>query len=254
MNINIWLQRFFDENSKFDWPCPNCGTSSLILQKEKLLTEETAKSIAMRKSYDDWEIEWIELIFCGYLKCDNCKESIFFTGKGNPEHYGYYEEEGMPLEQYKNSFTPTFFQPSLKLFIAPKECPETLREEIENSFKLFWCDLQSCANKIRVSLEILMNEFGIKKYNIVGGKRRPISLHSRIESFPNAEVKDYLLAIKWIGNNGSHIGDLQIIDILDAYRLLEFSLAQLYNNENKELKKISKEINQRKGTRRKKQN
>ncbi|MBK8444285.1 MAG: DUF4145 domain-containing protein [Sphingobacteriales bacterium] len=253
METTIWTQRFFDEDSKFEWPCPNCNSNSLFLKKEKLFNEETAKSKLMRQQSDDWEIEWIELVFGGQLNCKNCGEVVFFTGVGNPEHNGYVDETdfGSPIEQYKNSFTPTFFEPHLKIFVLPDNCPKDLKEEVENSFKLFWSDLLSCANKIRVSLEILMNEFGVKRFVLANGKRKPIFLHKRIEAFPNQVVKDYLLAIKWIGNTGSHIGDLQIIDILDAYRLLEFSLKKLYKDEEKALNKISKEIIKRKGARKK---
>jgi len=254
MDTDIWIQRFFDEDSKFDWPCPNCKSTSLVLKKGKLFNEETAKSKSVRKESDDWEIEWIELVFGGQLNCKNCGEAIFFTGVGNPEHSGYVGETdyGAPIEQYKNSFTPTFFEPHLKIFNIPDKCPKVLTDEIENSFKLFWSDLLSCANKIRIALEILMNEFGVKKFNVSNGKRKPIALHNRIQSFPNTTVKHYLLAIKWIGNLGSHLGDLQTIDILDAYRLLEFSLNKHYNDESKELDKMSKEINKRKGVRKKK--
>jgi Domain of unknown function (DUF4145) len=253
METNIWTQRFFDEDSKFEWPCPNCNSRTLSLVKDKFLAEETAKSKKMRQESDDWETEWIKLVFCGQLDCKSCGENIFFTGIGNPEQNGYDGETdyGAPIEQYKYSFTPTFFEPHLKIFNLPTNCPIDLKDEIENSFKLFWTDLLSCANKIRVSLEILMNEFGVKKFYISGGKRKSIVLHKRIELFPNTIVKDYLIAIKWIGNTGSHIGDLQVIDILDAYRLLEYSLETLYKQEVKELNKITKEINKRKGARKK---
>lgn len=97
-----------------------------------------------------------------------------------------------------------------------------------------------------------MNEQGVKKFEIKGGKRVPISLHKRIENCNHSEIKDLLLAIKWIGNTGSHIGKIETIDILEAYRLLEFSLNKIYNDEMKEIKKITKEINNRKGTRRRK--
>ncbi|AVR45432.1 hypothetical protein C7S20_09200 [Christiangramia fulva] len=81
------------------------------------------------------------------------------------------------------------------------------------------------------------------------GKRKPISLHKRILIFDNKELTDLLIAIKWIGNTGSHLGDLETIDILEAYKLLEFALNRLYANPEKEIKKITKDINKRKGTR-----
>ena len=250
MDLNIWTKRYFDINSKIEWPCPNCNSNSLELVKEKLNSEETALSKKHRKDNDEWEVEYIQLVFNGQLECKSCKETVYFTGKGNPEQSGYYDVEmGEYYEQYTNTFTPTFFQPSIKLFQTPINCSDELKNEIKNSFKLFWCDLPSCANKIRVSLEILMNEQKVKRFEIRGGKRQPIFLHKRIEIYNHPEIKDLLLAIKWIGNTGSHIGNIERIDILEAYRLLEYSLNKIYNDETIELKKITKEIIKRKGTR-----
>lgn len=250
MDLNIWTKRYFNENSKIEWPCPTCGSNSLNIIKDKLNFEETATSKKMRNQDDDWEIEWIEYVNSGQLTCNNCKEIIFFTGIGSPEQSGYYDQILDEYnEEYTNTFTPTFFQPFIKLFKIPENCSEELKTEIYHSFKLFWCDLPSCANKIRVSLEILMNEQKIKRYEIKNGKRIPISLHKRIENYNHIEIKDLLLAIKWIGNTGSHIGEIETIDVLEAYRLLEFSLNKIYNDETKELKKITKEIIKRKGTR-----
>ena len=105
-------------------------------------------------------------------------------------------------------------------------------------------------NKKRDSIELLLNEQKVKKFEITGGKRRPISLHKRIQLFGNNDVKDLLTAIKWIGNTGSHnSSNLETIDVIETYKLLEFSLKKLYENEDKEIKKITDEINKRKGTR-----
>jgi hypothetical protein len=248
MNWTIWEKRYFDIDSNIDWPCPNCYYTSLFLVKEKFYSEETANSKKTYKDYyDDWEPEWAELIFNGQLKCKSCSENIFFTGVGKPQYnrsfnpiYGDYNEE------YIDTFTPTFFQPTIKIFKIPDQCGDDLKEEIENSFKLFWCDLQSCANKIRIALELLMNEQKVKKLD---NSRKKMSLHKRIEIYQNIEVRDWLLAIKWIGNTGSHLGNIEVIDILETYQLLEFSLNKIYNDHTKKINRIAKGINKSRGTR-----
>jgi hypothetical protein len=252
MELNIWTKRHFTEKSNIEWPCPNCGSKSLEIVPEKFNSEETATSKRIRSESEDWEPDWIRLIFSGQLSCKNCSETVYFTGKGSPEHSGYYNyEEDYFDETWENTYTPTFFQPAIHIFSIPERCSNELKTEILNSFKLFWCDLASCANRIRVALEILMNEQGVKKYEIKNAKRIPLTLHKRIELYNHPEIKDLLLAIKWIGNSGSHNHNLETIDIVEAYRLLEFSLNKLYNDETKELKKITKEINKRKGARKK---
>ena len=95
-----------------------------------------------------------------------------------------------------------------------------------------------------------MDSYKVKKYTASRGRRISISLHDRIKLFPNVEVKDILLAIKWIGNSGSHSkSKLETIDIIETYKLYEFSLQKLFNNEEKVIKSIAKQINERKGTR-----
>ena len=250
MDLKIWIKRHFNVDSKIEWNCPNCKSNSLKIIKEDFKSEETAESKEFRSKNDDWEVEWIKLTFNGKLLCKNCDENIFFVGTGNPEHNGYYDYElDEHNEEYVEHFTPTFFQPTINVFEIPEKCPNSIKNEIIDSFKLFWSDLSSCANKIRISLEVLLNEEKVKRFENSGGKRKSISLHRRIQLFSNIEVRDFLLAIKWIGNTGSHIGEIETIDILETYQLLEFSLNKLYNNEEKEIKKITKEIIKRKGTR-----
>lgn len=251
MDISIWTQRHFYENSEIQWNCPTCNAKSLEFVKDKLITEETIESKKIRKTDDSWEVEWIELNVNGTIKCKNCDEFIFFIGKGNPVQNGYYDYELDDfVEEYNTSFTPIFINPTIHIFPISKNCPESVQEVIIDSFRFFWCDLESCVNKIRVSIELLLNEQKVKKFEIIGGKRRPISLHKRIQLFGNNDVKDLLTAIKWIGNTGSHnSSDLETIDVIETYKLLEFSLKKLYENEEKEIKKITDEIIKRKGTR-----
>ena len=76
------------------------------------------------------------------------------------------------------------------------------------------------------------------------GKRIPITLHNRINLFSQdfPILKDVLTSIKWIGNYASHNEQITRDDILDGYYLLEFSLNKIYDNEEDEIKKITKKI------------
>lgn len=253
MDLNIWMTKLFYEQSKIEWHCPNCYNKSLKIVKDSLKKNETVLSKKMRTDEDFWEIEWITEVFSGILECANCGEPVMVSGYAHPEQNGYYDHgTGEYSHEYDTAFYPTFFEPALPIFQIPKECPENVREEINNSFKLFWFDLSSCANKIRSSLELLMNEENVKRYEIIKGKRQVISLHKRIENYKNSELIEYFLAVKWIGNIGSHVGDLERVDILNVYKVLEFALNKIYDNTEKEVKKITKSINKSKGVPKKK--
>jgi len=232
-----------------------CNSVSLEIIQEKLFVEETGTSKAMRAEDEYWEVEWINLDFIGALKCRNCSNYTMFGGVGNVEHFVDYDQiTGEMDEGYYNSLKPRYFQPPLYLFTIAEDCPQIVKDEIISSFKLFWFDLSSCANKIRISLELLLNHEKVKRFIISKGKRNKITLHNRIAEFKKKkpEVASYLEAIKWIGNSGSHIGNLRRIDLLEAYELLEHSLNKLYNDKEPQLKKMSKEIIARRGIRKRK--
>ncbi len=249
------LQLSFKKESKISWPCPNCNSSTLKINKDKIIEEQTAES---QKAHDhpDWGPEFIRNKFAAYLKCSNCREIVMVTGDSDLNVELIYEPgNDLPIEEWFSYYYPTFFEPPLHFFPLNDKFPENIRTEITKSFRLFWCDLASCANRIRTTLELLLNEQGVKIIFITRRrKRKKYTLHARIEEFKkkNKEVADYLLAIKWIGNTGSHQGELHKEDILEAYQLLEHSLLSLYDNQEEKLRKISKEINSRKGIRKRK--
>lgn len=253
MEKDIWLKSSFTKKNLPDWTCPHCSKG--ILKGDTFKHEETALSRSWH-SEEDWYPEFVQYSFTGSLVCSSCKEFVAFLGKGEEEFHQYYDGNLQKyVEENYSLFYPKFFHPTLQLFKIAEECPKEIEESINDSFALYWNDLGSCANKIRVSLELLLNKFNIKKTFInQHRKRQRLSLHKRIEEFKKIkpDIAELLLAIKWIGNTGSHIGELEKIDILETYEMLELALNKLYDNKEDELKKMAKEINKRKGKRKRK--
>jgi hypothetical protein len=253
MNLKSLQNTSFTINNIPVWSCPSCNNGHLMLLAEQFHFEETKLSLSWRKD-DDWEPDFINYLFHGTLRCKNCGDYITFLGTGSVNHDYFYDQISKEYEEaYIDTFKPLYFNPPLNLIQIHEKCPENIIDEIRDSFKLFWNDLPSCANKIRSSLELLMDHQNVNKTFLQGSKRRKMSLHNRIIKFKNKkpEIADYLLAIKWIGNTGSHVGELNETDIIDAYELLELSLNLLFDKNIEKLKKITKEINKRKGTRKK---
>ena len=89
------------------------------------------------------------------------------------------------------------------------------------------------------------------------GKLERLSLHARIELFANknpkknpnknADVGEKLLAIKWLGNTGSHSDTLKHEDVLDAFELFSHALDEIFEETSVRLKKLSSSINRNKG-------
>jgi len=136
------------------------------------------------------------------------------------------------------------------MFSFPEETPDDVAEELGTSFALFFCDPSSSANHMRIALEHLLTHLRIKRYITSGGRRRYLSLHNRIELLPGTyeHVKDIFLAIKWLGNAGSHSQhEVSTDDVLDAYELMEELLAEVITSKRKKAKSLAKQINKKKG-------
>ncbi len=74
-------------------------------------------------------------------------------------------------------------------------------------------------------------------------------LHKRIERFKikNPEQAESLMAIKWIGNSGSHTStSLTKDDILDSFEILEYVTTKLYETDTKRITQLTKQINKKK--------
>jgi hypothetical protein len=68
----------------------------------------------------------------------------------------------------------------------------------------------------------------------VFGKRQP-------------KLADSLLAVKWIGNSGSHPSGVTATDLFDAYDILEQALEELIGKRTSTLRRLVGTINRRKG-------
>lgn len=205
-----------------DWVCPACGSNTLAIKEGSFHSEQTAESRKIWK--EDWSgLSDLEFVFVCLLFCERtrCESIIAVSGTGSvielPE-YQRADGDGDTLLIYRAAS----FIPALPAFDIPPKCPVTVSRPLIQSFSLFLRAPGSAANTIRIALEELMTALGIKS---VG------SLHRRIEQLPAeyAEHRDALMAIKWLGNAGSHeLDKVSSQDIEDAYQIIEFVLRKIY--------------------------
>lgn len=241
----------FTLDSAPDWICPSCGIAPLRIKKETFVKEERRDS--RDHSHEAWEPEWIEYVYSCLLICSNdqCKEVVASSGTGAVDWSVYEDEHGFPDQVYEDHFRPKFFQPHLKLFQFPKDCPESVTKPLEDSFSLFFAAPHAASNNVRIAIESLLTELKIRRFNLIGGKRRFISLHQRIGLLPAkyAHLKELILAIKWLGNAGSHDGGAEVTldDVMDSYELTEHILQEVYAPKLAKLHKLAKKVNKKKG-------
>ena len=72
-------------------------------------------------------------------------------------------EDGDQEEKFEEYFSPIFCRPMPDLFDLPTGCPDPVRVELRGAFSLFWAHRASCAGRIRVALERLMDHLGAPK-------------------------------------------------------------------------------------------
>jgi hypothetical protein len=166
-----------------------------------------------------------------HLQCDKCNDVAVMSYR-LIEDVRNTDEEG----NERNITEVLHYFPGPRIIHIPQSCPENIKSILANSFILYWVDLGSCANKIRSAVEAIMSHYNIDS---------TLTLHSRLVAFKASQpkVSQYLLAIKWIGNAGSHDALVSKEAILDAYELLEYSLEILFNDREKSLDELSAKIN-----------
>jgi hypothetical protein len=197
------------------WFCPTCKSGVLLPKKDGFIYYETAIS-KINQKHPDWEPEWEYYTYALILECSNksCKEIVSSTGIGSIEMDYEYGSDGDVEQIFSDTFTPKYFYPPLILFNFPDELQDDIKNELMQSFELFFCNPPSSANHIRVALEKLLNHLKVKQYEIIKGRKRFISLHKRIEiiSTKYRGLKEDFLALKWLGNAGSHSHKIIMID------------------------------------------
>jgi hypothetical protein len=225
------------------WPCPSCARGVLKMVPNSLVSKERARSRSERDD-EKWDPDWIEYIFTAWLKCSSCGEEVVASGDGGVEP-GYDQEEGMTWEDY---FAPRLLCSTPDMFFIPPKCPGEVSKKLRAAFTVFWSDQGAAATRIRVALELLLNHLGVKKRRKDrSGKLVDLSLHARIEEFArrDAKVGGQLMALKWLGNTGSHEGRVTKEDLLDAFEIMEHALAELIERRSEKVAELAKRLTQR---------
>lgn len=251
INRLLWKNSFRIETLP-EWKCPTCQRGNLTGERKDFNIKESSVSLAGHENID-WDANWVSGVFSSILKCNNskCNESVSVIGTMEVIEEAVYIEKYDDLDyNLFETLTPKLFIPGLKIFDIINTVPEKLIPHIQDAFDIYFTDVSACANKIRIVIELLMDLHKIKKTSIVRGKRKRLTLHKRIEEF---KLKypiegELLMAIKWIGNYGSHnLESLTKDDILDGFEMLEHVLNNLYETNSKRIKSLGKKINKRRG-------
>jgi hypothetical protein len=229
--------------------CPRCANGRLTLDEESLCIKQPRYSVTESK-HPDWEPDWDIERFSLRLTCDiaECGEVAHVLGDTTVAEY--YDDDFNSWGLISLLRARAFFPPP-PIIAIPKEVPAPVEAEISKSFELFWVDLSSCANRLRVSVELLLDHFKIPRSGIdKKGKSTRLDLNARISLFEKADPEHAptLTALRMIGNLGSHGDEVNRTPLLDAFEIYEYALAELCGQRKARIEQLRQKLISNKGT------
>jgi hypothetical protein len=225
--------------------CPFCGNSGLEFKVENSV-EVASKNFEFYQRQLDLEDEGqragpedYDGKACGFLICNNyrCKERVIFHAKTFAETHIEYDDENLGFIAYHTELQFDYYNPSPFLFDLPKKFPASFKDQIQKVFNAYWTDGNSFLNNMRILLEMIMDHKRVKKHGLdKNGKKIQISLHNRIKDHwkTDQRIKEMAIALKWLGNDGSHGETLKSETMNISLDLLEYIINKLYKDDAEE--------------------
>lgn len=220
---------------------------------DTLKSDETRDSKAGQDE-PGWEPEHIDGRFSCLMDCAHCGNIVGAAGTYTMHDDRHWDSQEGESGDYEKYYRVKYFTESSHLVEMPEATPESVAEELIASFQLFWSDPLACTNRIRSAVEKLLTAQRIPQ--TAGrippkGRRKFLKLHNRIEQYraTQPEIADALMAVKWIGNAGSHSQAATEDDALDGYELMDWVLDKLYARRHRRASALTREINRRRAPR-----
>jgi hypothetical protein len=243
MNADLWLDLISQGEAPL-YPCPHCDKGILLLEKGSLTFHSTVASLRAQPD-EGWDPDVAVYAFSCWLKCaaPKCGGFVAVVGRGH-EDAGWDDELGTVWEK---RFRPRFAWPMPPVFPLPQPCPDTVTSALQASFAALWSDQSAAASRLRVAIEYLLDEIGVqcRRRSTQGYER--LSLHVRIELLAKAEpqVAANLMAIKWLGNTGTHEMAVTLQELLSAYEIMEHAMESLLRQRARRADVLAKELTHR---------
>ncbi len=223
MDRNIWKRSY---GSLPPLPCPRCGKSKLA-RKGEIQREEPAH-ITRELEEQGLQGECSEGSFVALMVCKGafCGGLVTVAGDYRWDEHFHTGEDGEQDSYTTYDYRIFSMRPGPPLIEVPKQLNDDAKRHLKKAFELFWTDFASCANRLRIVVEYLLDQFNIERDNAKGD---PLNLASRIEKLTKTkpELAVYLNALRWLGNAGSHDGIVDFDDLLSCFDMLEHAMVEL---------------------------
>ena len=128
----------------------------------------------------------------------------------------------------------------------PEKLNSKSKRHLLKAFELLWIDAGASANRLRICVEVLLDQFKVPRNNKpkIGKKRVRLSLGTRLTKLKGrtASQKHIFDALRVIGNVGSHDGHTERDTLLIAFSLIEDVLAELIDKRTANRDKLARQI------------
>lgn len=236
----IQLSKKFGDSLDVEWPCPSCGQITMQILKDSFTIKSNLATLQQQ------DMEWFEAdmeisVFSCMASCSrrNCGEVVACIGESQG---GMYWDENYQKDIFYRMHRPVSFFPTLSPVVITEKCPPEIAGPLCASFSLFLMQPGSAANLIRIAVEQLLTAIGIPKLD---DKNRRINLHQRIETVDGQYIsyKDTLMAVKFLGNAGSHTYDeVTVEDIEAAFEMMQYMINDLFSGHKESIEVLTRRI------------
>ena len=214
--------------------CPECGAGTVSFGKP---TEFVTAEMEKAREHDLYDPEWERGTFVAKGTCgaSHCLQVVIATGTWRVD----YKTTGGYPQSYSDQFA-TFYQvrqvhPPISLMELPEgavnEAIGSVADGLLTAGAVLFSAPGLAATALRGCIERFLSIEGIARKTDKGGFRQ---LDQRLVEWREQDaaregVADLMLAVKWLGNTGTHEDSaLTVSDVLDGVRLLNEAFHRLY--------------------------
>ena len=233
-----------------EWPiilCPVCRAASLEPTIDKFEDIDTLNMMTV----DDPEFDVTSFggFFHGVISCPRspCGNKCVVAGRWELDPLSPPPDDSMEFydsEAYTNYYV-TYIFPTLRLMEYPVGVPDKIKDPIDAAELVLLSDASAAANRIRIAIEALLDCQGVRKCPRNNRSTR-LTTHARIGEFQqrNSAAASYLMAVKWIGNAGSHDREIvPLVSVLEGFELFARAVELIYDPHEKALEQRAAIIN-----------
>ena len=233
------------------WPMPTCAhclKGQVVVENPHKVQNAESKR-ANEERPDEWEPEWIFGLFTATGRCLNqgCTEPVILTGRYRIDLTG-------DRDEYDDYFELEYATPPLAIMTFASGTHAEVQEGVTRAAGLLFADPPSAANALRATVErfLTVAEIPSTEPKKNSSESTFLTAHARIERWKgqtdNEQVADLLLAVKWIGNDGSHeVSNLTVAQVLDGVAFLERAFRLLYDSSGDDIDAAARAINANRG-------